>query len=142
MKNLKSLTFTAASKQSNTDPVAKKRNKLIARLLEQKLLIDNPSYIATEQRWQKTETGDPVLVDVKRRVRRWWYQDAAGSVFLVVRYGQKVIEFEKGLNAIAVGSKDKLGEVIDVLIAAVTNSELDDVLRSMGFGRSISKQHK
>jgi hypothetical protein len=63
-------------------------------------------------------------------------------VFLVVRYGQKVIEFEKGLNAIAVGSKDKLLEVIDVLIAAVTNSELDDALRTMGFGRSISKQHK
>ena len=132
MKNLKSLTFTAASK----------RNKLIARLLEQKLLIDNPSYIATEQRWQKTPMGDPVLVDVKRRVRRWCYQDAAGSVFLVVRYGQKVIEFEKGKNAIAVGSKDKLLEVIDVLIAAVTNSELDDALRTMGFGRSISKQHK
>ena len=72
MKNLKSLTFTAATKPSNTDPIARKRNKLIARLLEQKLLIDNPSYIATEQRWQKTEMGDPVLVDVKRRVRRWW----------------------------------------------------------------------
>ena len=142
MKNLKSLTFTAASKQSNSDPVARKRNKLIARLLEQKLLIDNPSYIATEQRWQKTPMGDPVLVDVKRRVRRWWYQDAAGSVFLVICYGQKVIEFEKGLNAIAVGSKDKLLEVIDVLIAAVTNSELDDALRTMGFGRSIPKQHK
>jgi hypothetical protein len=33
MKNLKSLTFTAATKQSNTDPVARKRNKLIARLV-------------------------------------------------------------------------------------------------------------
>jgi hypothetical protein len=86
--------------------------------------------------------GDPVLVDVKRRVRRWWYQDAAGSVFLVVRYGQKVIEFEKGKNAIAVGSKDKLEEVIDVLIAAVANSELDETLKTMGFGRSISKPHK
>lgn len=63
-------------------------------------------------------------------------------MFLVVRYGQKVIEFEKGKNAIAVGSKDKLLEVIDVLIAAVTNSELDDTLQTMGFGRSISKQHK
>jgi hypothetical protein len=63
-------------------------------------------------------------------------------VFLVVRYGQKVIEFEKGKNAIAVGTMDKLGEVIDVLVAAVANSELDETLKTMGFGRSISKQHK
>jgi hypothetical protein len=36
----------------------------------------------------------------------------------------------------------KPGEVIDVLVAAVANSELDDALQTMGFGRSISKQHK
>ena len=45
-------------------------------------------------------------------------------------------------NAIAVGSKDKLGGVIDVLIEAVTNSELDETLNTIGFGRTISKQDK
>ena len=32
----------------------------------------------------------------KRRVRRWWREDANGKVYLTVKYGQKAIEFEKG----------------------------------------------
>jgi hypothetical protein len=38
------------------------------------------------------------------------------------------IEFEKGKNAVAVPSFDKFPLVIDILITAVRNGELDDQL--------------
>jgi hypothetical protein len=40
----------------------------------------------------------------------------------------KPIEFEKGKAAIAVPSLDKLPSVIDTLITAVRNGELDEML--------------
>ena len=42
-----------------------------------------------------------------------------------VRSGSKAIEFEKGKNAVAVPSLDKIPLVIDILITAVRNGELD-----------------
>jgi hypothetical protein len=48
-----------------------------------------------------------------------------GSYALFVRCGLKAIEFEKGKPAIAVSSLDKLPSVIDTLITAVRNGELD-----------------
>ena len=41
------------------------------------------------------------------------------------RWGGKPIEFEKGKNGIAIGSLDKIPLVIDILITAVRNGELD-----------------
>jgi hypothetical protein len=48
-----------------------------------------------------------------------------GSYALFVRSGLKQIEFEKGKPAIAVPTLDKLPSVIDTLITAVRNGELD-----------------
>ena len=50
---------------------------------------------------------------------------SSGSYALFVRSGLKPIEFEKGKPAIAVQSLDKLQSVIDTLITAVRNGELD-----------------
>jgi hypothetical protein len=51
--------------------------------------------------------------------------NADGSYVLFIRSGSKAIEFEKGRNAIAVPSLDKVPLVIDILITAVRNGELD-----------------
>ena len=51
-----------------------------------------------------------------------------GWVLCVVRLGSKPIEFEKGKNAIAVPSLDKMPLVINILITAVRNGELDEQL--------------
>ena len=58
----------------------------------------------------------------------WWRQHPNGSYALFVRSGLKPIEFEKGKAAIAVPSLDKLPSVIDTLITAVRNGELDEHL--------------
>ena len=44
-----------------------------------------------------------------------------GSYVFFIRLGSKPIEFEKGKNAIAVPSLDKIPLVIDILITAVRN---------------------
>ena len=60
-----------------------------------------------------------------QRVPLWWRQHPNGSYALFVRSGLKPIEFENGKPAIAVSSLDKLPSVIDTLIIAVRNGELD-----------------
>jgi hypothetical protein len=54
--------------------------------------------------------------------------NADGSYVFFVRLGSKPIEFEKGKNAIAVPSLDKMPLVINILITAVRNGELDEQL--------------
>ena len=138
MQSLKSLNFTAIPKSADS-PLLLRRAKLVARLEEQKELLANPSYVAVEQRWERTEQGKE-LVERKRKVRRWWREDATGNVYLTVRYGQKTLEFEKGKAAILVPNKEGIGEVLDVLIAAVRNGELDTALTAMNKARAIKRQ--
>jgi hypothetical protein len=100
---------------------------MIARLEEQKILLNDPNYIRTVRRWVKKE-GRLTLVDKQQRVLPWWRVDANGSYVFFVRLGSKTIEFEKGKNAIAVRSIDKIPFIINILITAVRNGELDDQL--------------
>jgi hypothetical protein len=58
----------------------------------------------------------------------WWRLNANGSYVFFIRSGSKPIEFEKGKNAIAVPSLDKVPLIIDILITAVRNGELDEQL--------------
>ena len=66
-----------------------------------------------------------MMVEQQQRVPLWWRQHPNGSYALFVRSGLKPIEFEKGKTAIAVQSLDKLPSVIDTLIKAIRNGELD-----------------
>ena len=67
-------------------------------------------------------------VHQQQRVLPWWRVNADGSYVFSVRLGSKPVEFEKGKNAIAVPSLDKVALVIDILITAVRNGELDQQL--------------
>jgi len=130
MPVLKSLTFTAVPARSH-DPVANRRAKLVARLEEQRLLLQNASYVRTVQRW--TGKGDERRqVEKQQRVRPWWRADAAGNVVMSVYYGTKPIEFEKGKAGIVVASKDKLPALIDALIGAAKAGELDALMAASG----------
>ncbi len=58
----------------------------------------------------------------------WWSLAPNGCYVFFVRQGWKLVEFEKSKAAIAVPSLDKLSSVIDTLIIAVRNGELDQQL--------------
>ena len=94
---------------------------------EQKLLLNDPSYIRTVRTWVKKD-GQLTPVDKHQRVLPWWRVNEHGSYVFFVRVGSKLIEFEKGKNAVAVPSLDKMPAVIDTFITAVRNGELDEQL--------------
>ena len=74
------------------------------------------------------KNGKLTPVDKQQRVLPWWRVNADGSYVFFIRLGSKPIEFEKGKNAIAVPSLNKIPLAIDILITAVRNGELDDQL--------------
>ena len=127
MKSLKTLTFTAPpAGQKNS--VTARRAKIINRLEQQKLLVENPMHVRVVQRWVIQNNGIKAPVEVSKRVRPWWRADETGAVYLKVRYGSKAIEFEKGKSAILIKDKTKLASTIEMLIEAIRGGELDDQL--------------
>jgi hypothetical protein len=126
MSALKSLTFTTLPK-IGANPILDRRTNMIARLEEQKLLLNDPNYIRTVRTWVKKD-GRLTLVEKQQRVLPWWRVDANGSYVFFVPLGSKPIEFEKGKNAIAVPSLDKIPMIINILITAVRKGELDEQL--------------
>jgi hypothetical protein len=109
------------------NPTLDRRANIIARLEEQKLLLNDPSYIRTVRTWVKKD-GQLTPVDKHQRVLPWWQVNEHGSYVFFVRVGSQLIEFEKGKNAVAVPSLDKMPLVINILITAVRNGELDQQL--------------
>ncbi|MCP3462135.1 hypothetical protein [Bradyrhizobium sp. CCGUVB23] len=140
MPILKSLSFTALPKAGN-DPVQMRRIKFIAKLEEQKLLLNDPNHLRTVQRWTKVN-GERQASTKQQAVRPWWKTDASGQVVMSVKFGAKPIEFEKGKAGIVIGSKDKLPAVIDALIGAVRAGELDDLFSQAAKTGTIGKPRK
>ena len=126
MASFKSLTLTALP-QIQADLVMDRRSRTIVRLEEQNRLLQDPSYTRTIKVWTEKD-GERQQVEKKQRVFPWWRILPNGSAVLTVRVAQKPIEFEKGKAGIAVASTDKLPSVVDTLIAAVRNGELDEQL--------------
>lgn len=134
---LKSLTFVPQPKP-NSDPLIIKRERMIARLEDQKKLLAEPNYVRTVKRWERKEGGEKVLVERPLRTSRWWQPDQNGGYVMTVKVGSKRIEFEKGKAAISVGSLEKLPGVIDALVKAIRAGELDEQLGQAGkFGRAV-----
>ena len=128
MNNLKSLTFTVLPQPFIKNPNLARRERVIGRLEEQRQLAKDPSFIPVVKRWKKTPDGSKALVDYPRRLKPWWKSDEKGFVVLTVRSGFKTLEFEKGKAAIAVGTIDRLDEVLATLITATRAGELDGLL--------------
>lgn len=128
MSALKALNIATLPKISSNDPALKRRVKLLVQLEQQLQLANNPNYVVSLQKWRKQEDGSKLLVERQKRVKKWWVEDIAGNMFFTVRYGAKLIEFEKGKAAIAVGDKDNLISVVEAVISAVRNGEFDALL--------------
>ena len=140
MPVLKSLSFTALPKSAN-DPVQQRRTKYIAKLEEQKLLLNDPNHVRTVQRWTKVN-GERQATTKQQAVRPWWKTDPSGQIVMSIKFGAKPIEFEKGKAGIVVPSKDRLPTVIDTLIAAVKAGELDDLFSQAAKGNVVGKPRR
>ena len=130
MSVLKNLNFVAVPKRTN-DPIIIRRNKLISQLEQQRALAEDPNFVVSTQRWRKQEDGSKRLVERQKRVKRWWREDAARNVILLIKYGSRIVECEKGRAAIAVGDKSNLVATLDAVIAAANEGELDAQLETV-----------
>ena len=143
MSALKGLNFTAMPQRAGLTPVQQRRAKLVGRLREQKEIAaadaESRTYAISKRRWQKSEDGSKQLVDVPKRLKRWWTQNADGTIALCVRWGSKPMAFEKGKDAIAIGVIANLPVVLDKLIAAADAGELDAMIAAANAARTPSK---
>lgn len=143
---LKSLSLSVIPTINRMSAEQHRRTKLISKLMEQKQIAqsdrDGSELSVTRRKWVKNEQGEKVLVDAPKRIKRWWMTDADGQCLLVIRYGNKVIELEKGKAAIVVGKPDNLLHTLDKIIEAVNAGELDAHLAQMGLARPLRKLSK
>lgn len=134
---LKSFTFVPQPKVSS-DPVVIKRERIVARLEDQKKLLADPNFVRTVKRWEHKDGGEKVLVERPIRTSKWWQPDQSGGYVMTLKVGSKRVEFEKGKAAIAVASLEKMPGIIDSLIKAVRAGELDEQLKQLSkFGRIV-----
>ena len=145
MSMLKGLSFAAAPRAATQLSVEElRRNKLIAHLQEQRAIAQaeaaGEQHVVMRRRWQLSPTGEKTRVEVEKRLKRWWSTQADGQLVLVVRWGSRVIEWERGKAAIVVGDRGKLVAVLDKLIAATQAGELDAHIASANKDRVVPKR--
>ena len=132
---LQALTFAAKPKVNAVNPIELKRTKLIARLNEQRAmvqcLLENTEFTAYKYVYiTDDESGEKRKVKRPKRVRPWFYK-SADKYYFEIKYGTKSLELQKNKPAIDVGSKDELLTVIDTVIDATKQGFLDAELKKV-----------
>ena len=141
MALLNSLKLTPYEPTNQSNSFLKRRRKLIAKIDEQTLLATDSNYKPTKIKRVHNEDGFERKVEIPKRVRRWWTDNLGGTVLLTIRYGNKLIEFEKGKNAIELSSKAELEPTLQSIKKAVDNGEFDRLLEEqLAYGSRLTKQ--
>jgi hypothetical protein len=128
MTHLTKLTFKTVDRSSTRDPIIARRDKLIARLKEQKLVhaatLKKEDHLVERDKWMQNELGERMLVKTHRRIRPWFFaQD--GGWYVQCRYGARVITADGTNNAVFVNSLADVLGVLDALLNAAAVGELD-----------------
>ena len=127
---LNTLKLTAARKSRAQPDLVKRRNKLLQKLTEQRdlaaALQQGQHYAPKRLRsLRDAETGARVVKEIAVRIKPWFWTGEKGECLLAINYGSKQIELQKGKTAIDVGNTDNLVDVLETVITAVKNGELD-----------------
>ncbi len=145
MAYLTKLKLTDTERERSVDPVIRRREKLMAKLDEQRNstahAIEGKPYLPTKQAWvTDDETGERKLVEKPKNVRQWFWE-SGGVWFFQIRYGAKGLELAKGKPTIEAGDRENLLEIIDLCSNAVKDGELDNQLNEMAM-KTRSKLQK
>jgi len=140
MALLNSHKLTLYEPTNRNNSFLKRRRKLIAKIDEQILIATDSNYKPTKIKWIHNEYGTERKLEIPKRVRRWWTEQLGGTILLTIRYGNKVIEFEKGKNAIELSSKAELEPTLQSIKKAVDNGEFDKFLEEqLVYGSRLTK---
>ena len=136
-----SLKLTPYNPTSRNNSFIKRRSKLIAKIDEQILLATDSNYRPTKIKWLRNEDGTERKLEIPKRVRRWWTEQLGGAILLTIRYGNKVVEFEDGKNAIELASKTEIEPTLLSIKKAVDNGEFDRLLEEqLVYSSRLTKQ--
>ena len=142
MTALDTSNFVAFNPLANSNPIAVRRRKLIAKIDEQIQLASDKDYTPTQHKWITDADGNQKKVEVAKRVKRWWTASVDGKINLVVRYGRKPLEFAKGKNAIEVASEADVANTLRKVRAAAEAGELDALIEQQAqFGRRVTQKN-
>ena len=122
------LNFVALPKNFRNDPVMKRREKMLSQLEQQRNLAQDPSFTIVQQRWVKDENGIKQPVERHKQIKRWWLRNGMGDCLLIIRYGSRVLELQKGKAAIDTGGEANLVSVIEEIMRMTKEGELDGLL--------------
>ena len=141
MSMLKTLQLVAVPKSFSSDPKLARRHKFIVQLEQQLELARDENYVVRRQRWVKQTDGTKQLVEAPKRVKRWWRTDAAGNCFFILRYGNQLVAIAEVKSAVSVGERAKLAAVIETVLAAARDGELDAAIENAkALPRSLKKR--
>lgn len=126
MTFLNTLTFTNAL-EAKPSPLQRKRASLVRNLKDQLTLLNNPNLVKSRTKRVETD-GHKEVVELSIPVRPWWRETLDGKLTFFLKSGLKRIEFERGKSAILLPNKDALPAVINGLIKAVEQGELDNLI--------------
>ena len=122
------LNFVSLPKNFRNDPVMKRWEKMLSQLEQQRNLAQDPSFTIVQQRWVKDENGVKQPVERHKQIKRWWLRNGMGDCLLIIRYGSRVLELQKGKAAIDTGGEANLVAVIEEIMRMTKEGELDGLL--------------
>lgn len=80
------------------------------------------------------------MVEGDKRLKRWWTKGVDGALVFSVRWGSKLIEFERGKSGVIAADLQVLAQIIERLIAATDAGELDTMIASINKQRAASRK--
>lgn len=130
MSGLNALKFIVSKRQLGTSPAHAKRQKLIAKLLEQiqmaKAVQSGTEFVPVKVRTVRDDaTGEMRRVEIPKRIKPWWWSSDNGKLCITVRYGARTLDVVEGKNAIETDSIAGVISTLEVLRVAVDAGELD-----------------
>jgi hypothetical protein len=135
MTLLSALKLIVSTPGTALTPAVKRRHKLIAKLNEQLQLAtanaEGRTFAPTKLRKVlDVESGEKRTVEVPKRVKPWWWTGANGKLHLSVRYGARIVDLKKGLNAVELADKAQLVPTLVMVRDAVEAGELDAAIEA------------
>lgn len=130
MTVLNTLKLTNAKKPQHANVLVIRRHKLSKKIGEQIALLkakqSGTEYTTVKYKsYTDKDSGIRKSVAIERRVKAWWFTADNNKLSLQIRYGNKVIELQKGKPTIELNSFSDLETTLQLIQTAVENGELD-----------------
>ena len=130
VQGLSSLKFVQAKRVAESVNATEFRRQKLARKIDEQINLANElasggKGLVTRMKRVTDDDGSTSMVEVQRRARAWWFKSDKGTLCVNIRYGAKVVEIQKGRNAIEVANVNELTTTLEIVKNAVLKGELD-----------------